>query len=465
MDMELKMSHGKKPNIVIINPDQMRWDYASCYGHPFIETQHLDRLAKIGTRFEYAFASCPMCAPSRTSFLTGQYTTEHGVRNYGGRFPQSRPNALENLGKAGYVRGLWGKDHVFSGQVIGTLYDEGANVVSGVRAGHPAYKRAWDCAVLEEDSEWNTTKWLTDNGLDFIGRHANGDRPFFLTLNYQDPHPFFACPEPWASLFKPEQFSLPPNFRRAPTNGEIRRLTHWRIHTDQVNMPEHELRQAMAMYCGQIRYVDDQVGRVLDKLEALGILDETVILFWSDHGEFIGDFGVTHKMPAFFECLMRVPLVMWDPTGQLARGTSSDLVQLMDAMATVLDICGVPQPEGSGARSLLNADFVRDEIFADAGLIVKQPEAPISGLRLKAAQPPTAFGPGAMLRSIKWKLCIYADDSGELYDIENDPYEIENRYDDPGCSEVVRAMTTRLLKRMVCNGRAPADLPEVSVSV
>jgi arylsulfatase A-like enzyme len=454
------MTTAKKPNIVIINPDQMRWDYASCYGHPFINTKNLDRLAAMGTRFEYAFASCPMCAPSRTSFLTGQYAIEHGVRNYGGMFPQQRPNALRNLGEAGYVRGLWGKDHVFSGKVIGTLYDEGENVVSGVRAGHPAYQKAWDSAVLEIDSEWNTTKRLTDGGLNFIDRHAGGGNPFFLTINYQDPHPFFACPEPWASLFEPDQFSLPKNFRRAPTNGEIKRLTHWRIHTDEVNMPEHDLKRAMAMYSGQIRYVDYQIGRVLDKLETLGILDETIVLFWSDHGEFIGDFGVTHKMPAFFECLIRAPLVIWDPTGHVPKGVSTDLVQMMDAMATVLDLCEIPQPEGSHARSLLNTEFARDEIFADAGLLVQQPKAPIPGLRLKAAQPPTAFGPGAMLRTRDWKLTQYADDKGELYDLKDDPNEIENRYDDPSCAAIVQDMKSRLLRRMLCNGQAPEDLPE-----
>ena len=245
----------RPPNIVIINPDQMRWDYASCYGHPFINTRNLDRLADMGTRFEYAFASCPMCGPSRTSFLTGQYPIEHGVRNYGGAFPPNKPNALKNLGDAGYVRGIWGKDHVFSGNVIGNQYDEGENICLGIMGEHPEYKKAWDSAVLDVESPWNITKRLTDAGLDFIDRHAGGDRPFFL-LNYQDPHPFFTCPEPWASMFSADQFELPKNFRRGPVEGEIRRLTHWRIHADEVNMPEHDLKRAMAMYAGQIRYVD-----------------------------------------------------------------------------------------------------------------------------------------------------------------------------------------------------------------
>jgi len=457
------MRTDKRPNIVIINPDQMRWDYASCYGHPFIRTQNLDRLAGMGTQFQRAFTVCPMCGPSRASFLTGQYPMEHGVRHYGGNCDPSRPNALSVLGAAGYVRGLWGKDHCFKGDVFENLYDEGENICIGVMGKHPEYINAWDSATLDVKSPWNLTKRLTDQGLDFINRHAKGDTPFFLTLNYQDPHPFFTCPDPWASLFRPEQFDLPLNFRRGPVEGEIRRLTHWRIHSGETDMPENDLKRAMAMYCGQIRYVDDQIGRVLHRLETLDLLNDTIVLFWSDHGEFLGDFGVTHKLPAFFDCLMRVPLVVWDPTGRMPRGIHTDMVELMDGMATVLDLCGLPQPKGSRARSVLSGAPARRDVFADAGLQVQQPADPIPGLRLKAAQPPTAFGAGAMLRTETWKLCIYADDRGELYDLKADPHEMHNRYDDPALASVVNTLQHRLTQRMVCAGQAPEDLSRLRV--
>ena len=453
------MPMTKRPNIVIINPDQMRRDYASCYGHPFIETANLDRLAAMGTRFDRAFTASPMCGPSRTSFLTGKYAIEHGVRNYGGTFDPEEPNALAVLGEAGYVRGLWGKDHCFNGKVIGKHYDEGEDICIGIMGGHPEYVNAWDSTTLDVDSPWNLTKRLTDAGLDFINRHADGEQPFFLTLNYQDPHPFFACPEPWSKLFRPEQFDLPPNFRRGPIDGEIRRLTHWRIHAGEVDMPEHDLKRAMAIYCGQIRYVDDQIGRILQSLETQGILDDTIVLFWSDHGEFLGDFGVTHKMPAFFECLVRVPMVLWDPTGKVDRGVNTNIVELMDGMATVLDLCGLPQPEGSHARPILPGKSPRTEAFADAGLLVQQPQHPIEGLRMKGAQEPTAFGPGAMLRTDDWKLCLYADDLGELYDIANDPYEMSNCFGKPEYAEIQGKMQQRLAKRMLCRGQMPEDLP------
>lgn len=459
------MTERKPPNIVVINPDQMRWDYASCYGHPFIDTRHIDRLAAMGTRFEHAFAACPMCGPSRTSFLTGTYPNEHGVRHFGGNYDPGRPNALAVLGEAGYVRGLWGKDHVFKGRAVGRHYDEGENIVLGVMGGHPAYKRAWDSAILRADSPWNITRRLTDCGIRFIQRHAGGDRPFFLTLNYQDPHPFFTCPRPWATLFSPAQFELPPNFRTGPVAGEIRRLTHWRIHSGETEMPEEELKAAMAMYCGQIRYVDDQVGRLLDRLETLDLLDNTIVLFWSDHGEFLGDYGVTHKMPAFYDALVRVPLILWDPTGRVAPGVHHDFVELMDAMATVLDLCDLPQPAGSRARVLSRGLPSRPDIYAEGGLLVQQPLAPIDGHRLRSADAPTAFGPGAMLRTAEWKICLYADDLGELYDLTNDPHEMHNLYADDAYIGIRCDMQQRLIQRMLTHGQDPADLPEGEIKI
>lgn len=448
-----------RPNIVIINPDQMRWDYASCYGHPFIATRNLDRLASMGTLFESAFSASPTCGPSRTSFLTGQYPIEHGIREYGGTYDQSKPNALRVLGDASYTRGIWGKDHCFSGNVIGKLYDEGEDICIGVMDRHPAYINAWDSTTLEAGSEWNLTRRLTDAGIEFIQRNSGRERPFFLTLNYQDPHPFFACPQPYDKLFNPSQFELPPNFRRGPVPGEIRRLTNWRIHSNETDMPVHDLKRAMAIYSGQIRYVDDQVGRILDTLETLGILDRTIVLFWSDHGEFIGDFGVTHKIPAFYECLMRVPLVIWDPTGRLPRGKNSQMVELMDGMATVLELCGLPQPTGSHARSLIGMAPPRSDIYAEAGMLVRQPQDPIPGLRIKAATAPTAFGPGTMLRTAEWKLCIYGEDDGELFDLRGDPYETTNRFDDLELTGVKIDMLHRMAKRMMCLGQMPEELP------
>lgn len=447
------------PNIVIINPDQMRWDYTTHAGHPFIDTANMNRLAAMGTTFTQAYTACPMCGPSRAAFVTGRYPAEHGVRDYGGTMDPAQANALTSLGAAGYHRALFGKDHIVPMDAIGVLYDEGEDICIGNMDIHPAYRYSWSSGPLEADSPWNLTERLTTAALDCIARRGQTDTPFFVTINYQDPHPYFTCPEPYASLFTPDQFALPENFRRNPAPGEPKRLSIWREHSQSLAATEDDFRRAMAMYCGQIRYVDDQVGRVLDTLERLALLDNTLVFFWSDHGELLGDFGVTHKLPAFYESLVHVPALLWDPTGRLPRGRCSHPVECMDLMATILDICGVPQPTGSHAWSLLRDEYApRVDIYAEGGVYRQPPTAPIPGLHLKAPSAPTQFGPGAMLRTDEWKLVLYAHDQGELYQVTQDPHECHNRYDDPACAEIRQQLQTRMIQRQLCLGQAPEHL-------
>jgi arylsulfatase A-like enzyme len=378
------------------------------------------------------------------------------------------PNALTALGAAGYYRGLFGKDHMLGEEdgemldadAVGVLYDEGEDICIGNMDDHPDYTRSWGSKPLETDSAWNLTERLTTAGIDFIARRSVEDKPFFLTLNYQDPHPFFSCPEPYASLFSPNQFDLPPNFRRESNPLELKRLNVWRNHSRSLEASESDFKRAMAMYCGQIRYVDDQVGRVLDVLEETNLLDDTIVIFWSDHGEFLGDFGVTHKLPAFYDSLVRVPMIVWDPTGQLPRGQYNSLVECMDVMASVLDIVRVPQPVGSRAYSLLSEDYQpREDVFSEGGLYLQPLDEPVNGLNLRAPHAPTQFGPGSMLRTREWKLCVYANDCGELFDVENDPHELNNLYYDPDHIHIRSELMERLLKRQLCQGQTPGHMP------
>ncbi len=455
----------KRRNFVVINPDQMRADYMTPNGHPFIETKNLSRLADQGTNFENAFVSCPMCGPSRVSAVTGRYPAEHGSRNYGGRMHPEHPNLFRNLKEAGYHRAIFGKDHIMADDAVGVLYDEGEDICIGNMDDHPDYQRSWDSGTLDPDCPWNLTERLTTAGLDYIDRRSKTGEPFFLTLNYQDPHPYFTAPAPYDTMFSPDQFELPENFRREPGDGEPRRLSNWRVNSRSGEATEEDFKKAMAMYCGQICYIDDQLGRVLDKLEELDILDETIVLFWSDHGEFLGDYGVTHKLTAFYDPMVRVPMVLWDPTGTIPRGDQCNLVEAMDIFATALDLCGIPQPEGSRAYSLLNPDYQpRKDVYAEGGVLVAPPAEPIPDANLRAPHGPSHFGPGAMIRTERWKLCCHSFDCWELYDLENDPSENCNLYDNPDYAVIAQQLTQRLMARMMCEGQAPEHLPHPKVA-
>jgi arylsulfatase A-like enzyme len=455
------MDTPSKPlNIVIINPDQMRADYMTPAGHPFIGTRHLSHLAGMGVNFEKAFCVSPMCGPSRTSFVTGQYPCEHGVRTYHGTFDPALPSALSVLREAGYRTALHGKDHIMEADAIGVLYDEGEDICLGNADDHPLYRHSWSSAPLEKGSQWDITERLTDAGLAFIERQAQSGQPFYLTLNYQDPHPFFTCPEPYASLFDESQFTLPENYRREPSNGEPKRLSIWREHSESLLATEADFRRAMAMYCGQIRYVDDQVGRVLEALESADLLDSTIVLFWSDHGELLGDYGTTHKLPVYYDSLTRIPAILYDPLNRLDTEAGKHLVESIDLMATVLDLAGLPQPEGSRAISLMDrSQPARQSVFAEAGLYKTPPAEPVPGLKLKAPFAPTEWGPGCMVRTEEWKLCQYAHDRSELYNLLEDPLEATNLYSEGKPCEAQLQLQALLTQRLLCKGADPDVLP------
>ncbi|HBE03407.1 MAG TPA: hypothetical protein DC049_13200, partial [Spirochaetia bacterium] len=213
-------------------------------------------------------------------------------------------------------------------------------------------------------------------------------------------------------------------------------------------------------YCGQIRYVDDMLCKVIDKLEEKKILNNTIVIFWSDHGEFLGDYGVTHKQLAFYECLIKIPLLIFDPTGSLKPGDFRVFTEAMDVMATIFDIIGLPQVKGSRAQSLVSKNYkARVDVFAEGGLYFQTPQKPFNNYVLKAPHDPSQWGPGAMIRNKNWKLCVYCDDRGELYDIKKDPFEMNNLFDDSEYTDIKTRMMHRLIQRQTCMGQAPELLP------
>ncbi|MDP4611358.1 MAG: DUF4976 domain-containing protein, partial [Opitutales bacterium] len=172
-------------------------------------------------------------------------------------------------------------------------------------------------------------------------------------------------------------------------------------------------------------------------------------------------YGVTHKLAAFYDSMVRVPVVLWDPSGRIPRGESTDFVETQDMMATILDLCGVPQPEGSRAHSLAKDDYqARADVFAEGGTYLSPLDQPIKGVNLRAPHSPSQYGPGSMLRTKKWKLCTHSFDCWELYDLENDPAECHNVVNEPANAEVLQQLSQRLMQRMLCMGQAPEHLAQ-----
>jgi len=296
----------KKFNLLILTPDQYRADYIGCYGHPSIGTTHIDRLAQEGVRFDRCYCSSPLCGPSRISFATSMRFSEHNRRNYWSTINYHVPNLVSSLKNDGYRTGMFGKNHLFLYDQLHEAWDELHERCLGNYDNHPQYTRSHSAFPLEDDHHYNITSLLADETIDFIERNP-ADQPFFCWVNWQDPHPAFTCPEPYASMFDPAAIKLPKNWMRK-TEGKPVRLDNWRINSRSHECSDEEARKAIAMYMGQCRYVDDQVGKIMQSLERMGQLENTIILFWGDHGELLGDFGVFHKLSLFYESLTRIPV-------------------------------------------------------------------------------------------------------------------------------------------------------------
>ena len=331
----------KPLNLLLIIPDQLRADYLSCYGHPFVETANVDALAAGGVVLERAYCAAPLCGPSRISLVTSTHLGEHNHRNYGSTISPDVPNLVTCLRAAGYRTGMFGKNHCFTYRRLPEVFDGLDEICLGNYDRHPRYEHSFSAFPLEADHEYNITERLTTELLAWM---AAQDGPFFGWVNYQDPHPAFTCPEPYYSLFDAEQFRLPANFAREDETPRPRRLRNWRIQSEMPLATEADVRQAMATYCGQIRYVDAQVGRLLEWLETSGRAADTVVCFMSDHGEFLGDFGVFHKIGVFYECLARIPVVLRHPAGAWRPGRYAGLVEEVDLTPTLLEALSVPIP-------------------------------------------------------------------------------------------------------------------------
>jgi len=450
-------------NLLVIIPDQLRADYLSCYGHPFIDTRNVDALAEGGVRFERAYCAAPLCGPSRISFVTSTRVGEHGHRNYGSTINFSVPNLVSQAKASGYFTGMFGKNHMFHHMYGGPGQPSAWNRMREVCLGnydwHPKYKHSWSAFEMEADDPLNITGQLTDQTIDFI-REAPKGRGFLAWVNYQDPHPAFTCPKPYFDLFEPADFRLPPNFTREPQVSKPGRLNNWRVHSEMALASDDDVRKAMAAYAGQIRYVDDQVGRLMDALASTGRDEDTVIIFMADHGEFLGDHGVFHKLPTFHECLTRIPVIIRRPGGRGAGLTYRGLVEEVDLAPTLLEMMGLDRPPSFVGLSLLpdilsGRDRGRDDVLVEAGAGAPTAQAPCKKPH-KAPFAPNSFGPGAMICDGRHKLSVYTDDVGELYDLETDPWEMRNLYDDSASAGVRANLTERLLKR--CLGARTRDV-------
>jgi len=423
-------------NLLLITCDQWRADCLGAAGNRIIRTPRLNQLAQEGVFFERHYVQCPQCVPSRAALHTGRYPHVNRTPSNRYRLPDGEVTLAMLLNQQGYLsaavgempfaptrfRGgfqqIWASDDEYREFLRQTGWEEqAAQHRERLKTGFQAHPAPWP-------EPFDETSFFTDQAIAFLRAHRG--RPFFLHVNFRRPHHPFDPPPPFDSLYRGASF--PPSPRR---EGEMLRKPPGQLKAlantagfDLRRLTAEDLDRIKAFYYGMISLNDKHIGRLMDALEDVGLADRTIVVVTSDHGEMLGDHGLLFKGGYFYEGVVRVPLMIRAP-GKLAAGQRINrLTEAIDLLPTLLRLLDLPVPERVQGRDLLSGR-PRSAVFSE-------------------------FPNIKMVRTTDWKLVHYkVAPYGELYDLRNDPDELENLYSDPGYARIRDEMRTLLVDWLI----------------
>ena len=425
-----------KPNILFIIADQLAAQFLGTYGHKVTKTPNLDRLAKSGVVFENAYSSSPLCAPARATIMNGLLPSRTGVYDNAAEFPSSIPTWAPYLRLQGYKTCLSGKMHFVGPDQLHGLEERLTTDI------YPA-DFGWtpDWRLKQERIDWwyhNMTSVLQPGIAEITNQLEYDDEacflavrklydyarfdpetPFCLMASFTHPHDPYAARREFWDLYRDEDIDLPRVPAMPPDELDPHSKRLYDVSAmDDYTVTDADVRAARHGYYANISYVDDLVGKLVAALEATGKLDDTVIVFTSDHGDFLGERGLWYKM-SFLEPSAHVPLIVWSPKRFKPRRVREP-VGLVDLLPTIADIgaggaCRLAR--GVDGRSLLPLLDGADE----------DPGATAIGEYLAEG----AAAPMYMLRRGPWKFIHSPGDPDQLFNLDEDPDELVNHAEEP----------------------------------
>ena len=488
----------KRPNILLITSDQQR---ADCNGfeNKNIKTPHIDRIAREGTRFSACITPNLVCQPSRAAILTGMLPLTHGVWDNGVDLDPAvgEQGFAGTLGRAGYQTAFIGKAHFSTKSTFAATGSPECNKSQAkygpnwfgpymgfqhcelVALGHlhrtrpledPAvghYERwlisrgggegiklwaaetrpgtgaaqTWNSAL---PAAWHSSTWIADRAINWVNDASRKAEPFCAWVSFPDPHHAFDCPEPWSLMYDPKDMVLPkhrtrdlerrPWWHKAQLEGKPQLadpvMLKFRAEGSRVpDQTDAQLAEMTANYYGMISQVDHNVGRIMSALESAGVLDNTLVIYTTDHGDLLGNHGLYLKGPTPYEDLLRVTMVARGP-GVASRQLVVEPMSTLDLAATFCERAGAALPEGVQSRSLnkllAGGAETRDVAYSEWHVHPSR-----CGVALKLRT----------VRTQKFK-CTFELESGagEMYDLWNDPEEMNNLFNDPGYAHVQKEL-------------------------
>ena len=449
-----------RPHILVVMVDQLAASFLPAYGHPVTKTPTFDRIADEGVVFENAYSPSPLCAPARAAFMTGALPSRTTVYDNAAELRSSIPTIAHYLRLEGYRTCLCGKMHfVGADQLHG--FEE--RLTTDVYPGDFGWTPDWSRPNERIDSWFHNTTSITQAGVaeitnaleydDEVAFHAvrrvydyaryDGDAPLLLCVSFSHPHDPYVARQRYWDLYGDDEIDLPLTSRPpdAALDPHARRL--WEASAmDAVELTQDDVRRARHGYYASLSYVDERVGEVVAAFAACGLLEDTVVLLTSDHGDFLGEFGLFFKM-SFREHSARVPLIVRAP-GRFSARRVREPVSLVDVLPTVADIA---RPGLSGALAHPVDGRTLVPLLEGAA---DDPDATVVGEYLAECVP----APMVMIRRGPWKFVHVPGDPDQLFDLEADPLELANLAGEDRVAEVVGGFRDEVGRRWDLNALA-----------
>lgn len=443
----------KRPNVLIMYTDQQRWDTIAAAGYPHMKTPNLDRLAEKGILFENAFCNNPVCMPSRQSMLSGQYPSSVGCTWNGVEMDESTPTLATILGGCGYHTANIGKLHFknhsnrdhrephpsygFDTMILSDepgCYDDAyikwvemndPDQVEKCRCSTPPSwegppmdkepRRTYEPYIFRGREDLTHSAFVASETIEFLKRGHS--EPFFCIAGFYAPHCPVNPPERFVQMYNESEMPL-------PAMNEEERKKH--------GFSDAEWQKVRAYYYALISHVDDQVGRIMKCLEETGQMENTLLIFTSDHGDHLGDHGIVGKGDPGYDSCIHVPLILSAPgvgtTGRMEKA----LVEAVDIAPTILDFCGVQTPPFMQGRSM-------------RPLLLEEETEPRRSIYMESKNPFRSSW--KTVRTDAFKYCTSGDGQELLFDLETDPHELADVAADKTYKTALNNMRRELIRR------------------